>query len=128
MSNLDSLFPGFTAHWVDGAVGKIFARVGGEGPPVVLIHGFPQTHAEWHRIAGELAKTHTVVCPDLRGYGWSAAPHGDGGKQTYTKRGMGDDIERDAAVLGDIGEEPRPCGGGRRIDSIHPRIGDEPHA
>ena len=92
MTNLDRLFPGFKAHWVDGPVGKIFARVGGKGLPLVLIHGFPQTHAEWHRMAPELAKTHTVVCPDLRGYGWSAAPHGDGGRETYTKRAMGEDI------------------------------------
>lgn len=100
MSNLDSLFPGFAAHWIDGPVGKIFARVGGEGPPVVLVHGFPQTHAEWHKIAPELAKTHTVVCPDLRGYGWSSAPHGDGGRALYAKRAMGEDI---VAVMGALG-------------------------
>lgn len=102
MSNLDSLFPGFKGHWFDGPVGKIFARVGGEGPPVVLIHGFPQTHAEWHRLAPELAKTHTVVCPDLRGYGWSAAPHGDGGKATYSKRGSGEDIVAVMQALGHL--------------------------
>lgn len=102
MSNLDSLFPGFTAHWVDGPIGKIFARVGGEGPPVVMIHGFPQTHAEWHKLAGELAKTHTVVCPDLRGYGWSAAPHGDGGASTYSKRSMGEDIVAVMQALGHL--------------------------
>lgn len=102
MSNLDSLFPGFAAHWIDGPVGKIFARVGGEGPPVVLIHGFPQTHAEWHGIAPELAKTHTVVCPDLRGYGWSTAPHGDGGKALYSKRGMGEDIVAVMEALGHV--------------------------
>eukprot|EP01042_Synura_sphagnicola_P016952 gene16952-21432_t len=94
------LFPGFEARWIDGPVGKIFARVGGKGPPVVLIHGFPQTHAEWYEMAGELAKTHTVVCPDLRGYGWSAAPHGDGGKALYTKRGMGEDIVAAMSALG----------------------------
>ncbi|KFC75308.1 Alpha/beta hydrolase fold protein [Bosea sp. LC85] len=102
MSNLDSLFPGFTAHWVDGPVGKIFARSGGEGPPLVLIHGFPQTHAEWHKIAPDLAKTHRVVCLDLRGYGWSSAPHGDGGKETYTKRAMGEDVVAVMAALGHI--------------------------
>ncbi|AZO78791.1 MULTISPECIES: alpha/beta hydrolase [unclassified Bosea (in: a-proteobacteria)] len=100
MTNIDSLFPDFEARWIDGPVGKIFARVGGKGPPVVLIHGFPQTHAEWHEMAGELAKTHTVVCPDLRGYGWSAAPHGDGGKALYTKRGMGEDIVAAMSALG----------------------------
>jgi haloacetate dehalogenase len=102
MANLDPLFPGFQAHWVDGPVGKIFARVGGEGPPVVLIHGFPQTHAEWHKIAPALAKTHTVICPDLRGYGWSAAPHGDGGQETYSKRGMGEDIVAVMQALGHL--------------------------
>jgi haloacetate dehalogenase len=100
MSNLDSLFPGFKAHWVDGPVGKIFARVGGEGPPLVLIHGFPQTHAEWHRMAPELAKSHRVVCLDLRGYGWSSAPHGDGGKTLYSKRAMGEDV---VAVMQSLG-------------------------
>ena len=102
MSNLDSLFPGFKPNWIDGPVGKIFARVGGEGPPVVLIHGFPQTHAEWHKIAGKLAKTYTVICPDLRGYGWSAAPHGDGGREIYSKRGMGEDIVSVMQALGHL--------------------------
>jgi haloacetate dehalogenase len=102
MSNLDSLFPGFKAHWIDGPVGKIFARAGGEGPPVVMIHGFPQTHGEWHRLAPELAKTHSVVCLDLRGYGWSAAPHGDGGQRTYTKRGMGEDVIAAMQALGHL--------------------------
>ncbi len=102
MSNFDSLFPGFTSHWIDGPVGRIFARAGGEGPPLVLIHGFPQTHAQWHRIAPELAKTHRVVCLDLRGYGWSVAPHGDGGKDLYTKRSMGEDVVAVMEALGHI--------------------------
>ncbi|WP_439497107.1 alpha/beta fold hydrolase [Bosea sp. (in: a-proteobacteria)] len=100
MSNLDSLFPGFKAHWVEGPVGKIFARAGGEGPPLVLIHGFPQTHAEWHRMAPDLARTHSVVCLDLRGYGWSSAPHCDGGKALYSKRAMGEDV---VAVMQSLG-------------------------
>lgn len=102
MTNLDTLFPGFEARWIDGPAGRTFARVGGEGPPVVLIHGFPQTHAEWHVMAVALAKTHTVVCPDLRGYGWSSAPHGDGGRETYTKRAMGQDIIALMRALGHV--------------------------
>lgn len=102
MTNLDSLFPGFASHWIDGPVGRIFARSGGEGPPVVLIHGFPQTHAEWNEIAPELAKTHSVVCLDLRGYGWSSAPHGDGGRETYTKRAMGEDVIAVMQALGHV--------------------------
>ncbi len=102
MSNLDALFPGFKGHWIDGPAGKVFARVGGEGPPVVLIHGFPQTHAQWHAMAPELAKTHTVVCLDLRGYGWSSAPHGDGGRETYSKRAMGEDVVAAMRALGHV--------------------------
>ena len=51
----DDLFPGFDSHWIDTEAGRIFARAGGDGPPVVLVHGFPQTHAMWHRIAPDLA-------------------------------------------------------------------------
>jgi haloacetate dehalogenase len=76
--------PAFIAHWIDTSIGKIFARKGGTGSPLLLIHGFPQTHVEWHKMAGELAKTHMVIMPDLPGYGWSAAPRDD----VYSKREM----------------------------------------
>ncbi|MCO4054887.1 MAG: alpha/beta hydrolase [Bosea sp.] len=99
MIDTSSLFPGFEAHWLDGEEGRIFARVGGEGPPVVLVHGFPQTHALWHRIAPELARTHRVVCLDLRGYGWSSAPPSTGGER-YAKREMGKDV---VAVMEQLG-------------------------
>ncbi len=99
MSNIDALFPGFTARWIDGPAGKLFARVGGEGPPLLLLHGFPQTHAMWHGVAPALAKTHTVVCLDLRGYGWSVAPHSEGGA-AYSKRAMGEDAVAVMAALG----------------------------
>lgn len=101
MSDISTLFPGFEPHWINGPVGRIFARVGGEGPPLVLIHGFPQTHAEWHRLAVELAKTHRVICPDLRGYGWSAAPPSDKGA-LYAKRAMGEDIVALMEALGHV--------------------------
>lgn len=101
MTDTSALFPGFQARWLDGDEGRIFARVGGEGPPVVLIHGFPQTHAMWHRIAVELAKTHTVVCPDLRGYGWSSAPPSRDGER-YAKRAMGRDIVTVMEQLGHV--------------------------
>jgi len=89
---MQDLFPGFDSHWIDTDAGRVFARSGGAGPPVVLLHGFPQTHACWHRIAPELARTHTVVCMDLRGYGWSSAPRGDARHETYSKRAMGADV------------------------------------
>ncbi len=82
------LFPGFESHWLDTSAGQIFARSGGSGPPLLLVHGFPQTHVEWHKIAPELAKRFTLVLPDLPGYGWSAAPRGDRQHFPYAKRDM----------------------------------------
>ncbi len=98
----DDLFPGFESHWIDTDAGRIFARSGGSGPPLALLHGFPQTHAMWHRLAPELAKTHRVVCMDLLGYGWSAAPHGDASHETYSKRAMGRDVVRVMEELGHV--------------------------
>lgn len=95
------LFPGFEAHWIDTEAGKIFARVGGAGPPLVLLHGFPQTHACWHRIAPRLARTHRVVCMDLRGYGWSSVPRSHGG-EAYTKRAMAGDVVAVMERLGHV--------------------------
>lgn len=90
MSALPELFPGFERRFVEiGEVG-LFARVGGSGPPLLLLHGFPQTHVEWSRIAPALAERFTVVAPDLRGYGQSAAPPSRGGA-LYAKRVMAED-------------------------------------
>ncbi len=96
----DDLFPGFASHWLDTEAGRIFARAAGDGPPVVLLHGFPQTHACWHRVAPRLAEHHAVVCMDLRGYGWSSAPKGDPAHETYSKRAMGRDV---IAVMEQLG-------------------------
>ena len=98
----DDLFPGFESHWIDAPAGRIFARAGGHGPPLVLLHGFPQTHAMWHRIAPALARTHWVVCPDLRGYGWSSVPPGDEGREAYAKRSMGRDVVAVMEALGHV--------------------------
>jgi len=97
---MSDLFPGFSSHRLDTEIGRAFVRKGGEGPPVLLLHGFPQTHVCWHRIAPELAKTHTVVAMDLRGYGWSTAPEGDPAHEAYSKRAMGRDAVR---VMSDFG-------------------------
>jgi haloacetate dehalogenase len=64
--------------------------VGGQGPPVVLLHGYPQTHVCWHKVAPRLAARFTVVCPDLRGYGDSDKPEGDPAHERYAKRAMAD--------------------------------------
>lgn len=97
---MEGLFPDFKSHWISTSAGRIFAVAGGSGPPIVLLHGFPQTHAMWHRIASTLAKSHTVVCPDLRGYGWSSVPLG--GAEIYSKRTMGADIVSMMQSLGHV--------------------------
>src|ERR1700693_318076 len=74
MSDLADLYPGFAAHWIDTSIGKIFARAGGSGTPVMLLHVYAQTNVMWHKVAPELAKQFTLVIADLPGYGWSAAP------------------------------------------------------
>ncbi|WP_187284179.1 alpha/beta hydrolase [Streptomyces sp. adm13(2018)] len=92
--------PGFTQHRVrvdDGVA--LNAAVGGAGSPVVLLHGFPQTHLIWRHVAADLAADHTVICPDLRGYGASDKP-AETGAGVYSKRTMGRDVVRLAAALG----------------------------
>lgn len=101
MSELADFFPGFASHWIDAPAGKIFARVHGAGPPVVLLHGFGQTHVAWRRIAPELAKRFTVVAMDLRGYGWSTVPASEKGEH-YAKRYMAGDVVASMESLGHI--------------------------
>jgi haloacetate dehalogenase len=101
-SDLADLFPGFAAHWIDCEAGRIFARTGGSGPPLLLLHGFPQTHVMWHRVAPRLAERFSLVVPDLRGYGWSSAPRSDEDHRTYSKRAMGRDIVAVMEALGHV--------------------------
>jgi haloacetate dehalogenase len=101
MADLAELFPGFAAHWIDTDAGRIFARASGSGPPLLLLHGFPQTHVMWHRIAADLARHFSVVVPDLRGYGWSSAPASEGGA-LYGKREMGRDLVTVMEKLGHV--------------------------
>ena len=87
-----SLFPNFEQHRITVGDGiNIAGVVGGSGPPLLLLHGFPQTHAIWHRVAPSLAQRHTVVATDLRGYGDSSKPPGDAEHVTYSKRAMAGD-------------------------------------
>jgi haloacetate dehalogenase len=74
----------------------LHVAVGGSGSPVVLLHGFPQTHLMWRHVAADLAADHTVICPDLRGYGASGKPAGG----SYAKRTMAADIVALARALG----------------------------
>jgi haloacetate dehalogenase len=88
MPDLADLFPGYASKWIDTRIGKIFARVGGEGPPLLLLHGYAQTNVMWHRVAPVLAQHFTLVLPDLPGYGWSVAPASGLGHAPYDKRSM----------------------------------------
>lgn len=92
--------PGFRYQRVEVASGvSLHAAIGGSGPPVVLLHGFPQTHLMWRHVAADLASGHTVICPDLRGYGASDKPAADD-PGCYAKRTMAADIVALAAALG----------------------------
>ncbi|MGC5333811.1 alpha/beta fold hydrolase [Micromonospora sp. DT62] len=86
------MFEGFTLERIDVGEVQLRVRHGGSGPPVVLLHGHPRTHATWHRVAPLLAREHTVICPDLRGYGGSSKPPSDPGHTTYAKRAMARDV------------------------------------
>lgn len=87
-----SFFPGFEQRRV--AVGSIGLnlRIGGSGAPLLLLHGYPQTHLAWHAVAPELARHFTVICPDLKGYGDSDAPAPDADSAAYSKRVMGREL------------------------------------
>nr|WP_244396042.1 alpha/beta hydrolase [Beijerinckia indica] len=81
---------------------RIRTAVGGSGPPLLLLHGHPQTHLTWHKVAPRLAQRFTVVLPDLRGYGDSAKPEGGPGHANYSKRAMASD---QVAVMRALGHE-----------------------
>ncbi len=82
------LFEGFELQTRTLDDGGIRLRVGGNGPPLLLLHGNPQTHLMWHAVAAELARTYTVVCPDLRGYDGSLKPPASADHAAYSKRAM----------------------------------------
>ncbi|MFI9411233.1 alpha/beta fold hydrolase [Nocardia gamkensis] len=91
---------GFDYRQLPGAGGiRLNVAVGGDGHPIVLLHGFPQTHLMWRHVAGELAQQHTVVVPDLRGYGASDKPE-ETTPDTYSKRTMAHDIVNVVRELG----------------------------
>src|SRR5436190_17042356 len=90
---------GFDYHQVKVAEQvKLNVAVGGSGDPIVLLHGFPETHLMWRHVAADLAADHTVLCPDLRGYGDSGKPADTG--ETYSKRTMAADVVNLARAFG----------------------------
>jgi haloacetate dehalogenase len=88
---LPELFPGFATHRIKTDGAEIHVRVGGSGPPLLALHGYPQTHACWHKIAPQLAAEFTLVMMDLRGYGQSSTPASDAEHRVYSKRAMAAD-------------------------------------
>jgi haloacetate dehalogenase len=95
-----ALFPGFKTRTVRTSGATVHLVWKGEGPPVLLLHGYPQTHAMWHRIAPALARDYTVLCPDLRGYGDSSKPKGLPDHSNYSKRAMARDMVEAMDKLG----------------------------
>jgi haloacetate dehalogenase len=81
-------FPGFVQSTVQTSGATINVLKGGSGPPLLLLHGAPQSHISWRLVAPELAKTYTVIAPDLRGYGDSSKPEGGENHINYSKRAM----------------------------------------
>ena len=95
-----SLFPGFANRRIRTSGATINVRVGGSGVPLLLLHGYPQTHAMWHKVAPQLAREFTVVCPDLRGYGESSKPRGLPDHSNYSKRAVALDMVEVMESLG----------------------------
>ena len=99
---MSALFPDFERRRIRTSGATINLEIGGEGPPVLLLHGYPQTHAMWHKVAPKLAREYTVVCPDLRGYGDSSKPRGLPDHSNYSKRAMALDMVEAMESLGYI--------------------------
>lgn len=95
-------FEGFTLEDRQVEGGRIRLRRGGEGPPLLLLHGNPQTHAMWHKLAPTLARRFTVVAPDIRGYGFSAKPPASPDSAGMSKRAMAADL---VALMQGLGHE-----------------------
>jgi haloacetate dehalogenase len=89
---MSDLFPNTREHRIDSGGAEIFARIGGSGPPLLLLHGYPQTHSMWHRLAPSLMQNHTCVMADLRGYGFSSCPANSADNRPYSKRQMAQDM------------------------------------
>ena len=96
-----ALFPGFASQRIAAAEGvEIHAVIGGSGPPLLLLHGHPQTLSIWHRVAPTLARNFTVIAADLRGYGDSSKPPGGADHGRYSKREMAADMQTLMHTLG----------------------------
>jgi haloacetate dehalogenase len=102
VDSIEAVFDGFELERVDVGEATLRVRHGGSGPPVLLLHGHPRTHTTWHRVAPLLAESHTVVCPDTRGYGESSKPATTEDHEPYSKRAMARDC---IALMRSLGHE-----------------------
>ncbi|MFK8081816.1 MAG: alpha/beta fold hydrolase [Granulosicoccus sp.] len=116
------MFQEFIEEKVEGDGATLFLRrAGPEGaPPIVLLHGYPQTSAMWHSVAPILARSYQVVCPDLRGYGQSDKPKTNALHEPYSKRSMAKDI---VAVMQRLGHERFLIGAHDRGARVAHRLG-----
>jgi haloacetate dehalogenase len=121
----DTLFPGFRLLDVGGGDNRVRMRVGGSGPALLLLHGYPQSHVLWHKVAELLQNQFTIVAADLRGYGDSAKPAGGEGHVNYSKRAMADDLVAAMQALGHeswfVGAHDRGARVGHRMALDHPQ-------
>lgn len=99
-SSTSSFFEGFEERTISTSEGPIFCRIAGAGPALLLLHGYPQTSAMWHRVAPHFSKTYKVICADLRGYGRSHKPETDEQHAPYCKRAMANDMVEVMSMLG----------------------------
>jgi haloacetate dehalogenase len=96
------MFDGFRESRIRSSGAEIYVRQGGSGPPLLLLHGYPQTHLMWHAVADRISSDFTLVVPDLRGYGRSSKPASRPDHAPYSKRAMGQDM---AEVMLELGYE-----------------------
>lgn len=83
------MFEGFQLEMIELPEATLRVRYGGSGPPLLLLHGHPRTHTTWHKVAPLLARSFTVVCPDLRGFGKSSKPANHNDYEAFSKRAKG---------------------------------------
>jgi hypothetical protein len=114
MNVIGDLFPGFVEHRLPTEGAEIFVRTARSGPPLLLLHGHPQAHVCWRKIASELARHVRLVGADLRGYGCGSAPPGDAEHKTYSKRTMAVDCLQVMRALGSAFYGGRP-----KLDGAH---------
>ncbi len=115
------MFEGFEVDQIDVGEATIFVRHGGQGPPVLLLHGHPRTSATWHRVAPRLVQDGlTVVCPDLRGYGRSLGPAPTADHSAHSKRAVAGDL---VTLMHTLGHDEFAVAGHDRGSYVALRLG-----